>query len=87
VEKETRYILTLGRRDISWFHETRYIAINIQEDEMTSNSSRETHITSNAVLRAWVRAPFGTRSETSTPTRPRVSHGHELPRRQLPPLV
>jgi hypothetical protein len=54
---------------------------------MTSNNSRESHTISNAVIRAWVRAPFGTRSETSTPTRPRVSHGHELPRRELPPLV
>ena len=54
---------------------------------MTSNSSRETRTTSNAVVRAWVRAPFGTRSDTSTPTHPRRNHGHELPRRELPPLV
>jgi hypothetical protein len=54
---------------------------------MTSSTSRETHTTSNAGVRAWVRAPFGTRSETATPTRPRVKHGHELPRHQLPPLV
>jgi hypothetical protein len=54
---------------------------------MTSNNSRESHTISNAVIRAWVRAPFGTRSENSTPTRPRVSHGHELPRHELPPLV
>jgi hypothetical protein len=59
----------------------------LQEDEMTSTNSRETRTTSNAVIRAWVRAPFGTRSENSTPTRPHVSHGHELPRRQLPPMV
>ncbi len=54
---------------------------------MTRNSSPEPRNTSSASVRTWVRAPFGTRSERSTPTHPQVGHGHELPRYQRPPLV
>jgi hypothetical protein len=54
---------------------------------MSSSTSPEPPRTSNATIRTWVRAPFGTRSERSSPTRPRISHGHELPRSERPPLV
>ncbi len=54
---------------------------------MTSTSSPEPRNTGFATIRTWVRAPFGTRSERSAPTRPRVGHGHELTRYQPPPLV
>jgi hypothetical protein len=54
---------------------------------MTSNDSPQQRTTGHASVRTWVRAPFGTRSAGSTPTRPQAGHGHELPRYQRPPLV
>jgi hypothetical protein len=54
---------------------------------MTSTSSPEPRNTGYATIRTWVRAPFGTRSERTTPTRPHVGHGHQLPRYEPPPLV
>jgi hypothetical protein len=84
-KKQTRYILTLGRRDISWSYQTRYIAT--LEDTMSSNTSWGTRGTSQATVRTWIRTPFGQRDERSRPTRPYVDHGHGVARQQPPPLV
>jgi hypothetical protein len=54
---------------------------------MSSNSSWNSRTTGIASVRTWVRTPFGSRSEQSNPTRPRVEHGHEMARSELPPLV
>jgi hypothetical protein len=54
---------------------------------MSSNTSWTPRTTSIASVRTWVRTPFGSRSEHTSPTRPHVDQGHEVVRFERPPLV
>jgi hypothetical protein len=54
---------------------------------MSSNSNWAPRTTGFASVRTWVRTPFGSRSEQTAPTRPRVEHGHEIGRSEIRPLV